>query len=329
MATGAAAIVQNLGTEVILPIAGLVLTGVLFYELLSTIMDRNTFHEVDSAMFIKFIFKCCITAFLVSYAPTIVNGVYDTSVVIATQSISSFSDDITELGNQSDQIARDLVGIMRDADSKNVYVVKEVRVTGYGPGEVYVGGGHFPGIVPITETTYHQSSGYGIGDMLFVLLVAMVSYFITYAVNIAITVVIGIRFIEMLMYSSFAPLPAATSANKEWGNIHNNYLRNIFALAFQIFIIVVIVGIYSALILNAFTLEKEKAVIFQPGDEITISDNGKSIEPDFDSISKIDNDFVSPKRYNDTMIFGVTYSVLTIVLIMKSGQISKSLFHAQ
>jgi len=267
---------------------------------------------------------------VVSYAPSIVSGVYDTSVVIATQSISSFSADIEALGNESDQVASEMIDMMREADADSVYVVQQRRIVGYHQEMVYKGGGHFPVSVPEYEFTYHQSKGYGIGDMFFVLIVALLAMGITYVVNIAITVVLAMRFIEMLLYSSFAPLPAATSANREWGNIHNNYLRNLFALAFQIFIIVVIVGIYSALIMNAFVLEKETAKKYEEGTVITITNNGQSVDPDFTDSDKGEEwQFISPKRYNDTMIYGITYSVLTILLIMKSGQISKSLFHAQ
>ena len=56
-----------------------------------------------------------------------------------------------------------------------------------------------------------------------------------------------------LLYTSVAPIPFATMTNKEWGNIGNNYLKGLFALAFQGFFMLVCVGIYSVLV-NAMTI---------------------------------------------------------------------------
>lgn len=42
----------------------------------------------------------------------------------------------------------------------------------------------------------------------------------------------------------------ATMMNHEWGQIGQNYLRSLFALGFQAFLIIVCVGIYAALVQN-------------------------------------------------------------------------------
>ncbi len=54
--------------------------------------------------------------------------------------------------------------------------------------------------------------------------------------------------IEIYLYCSVAPIPFATMTNREWGNIGTNYVRSMVSLAFQGFFIMVIVGIYSALV---------------------------------------------------------------------------------
>jgi hypothetical protein len=54
--------------------------------------------------------------------------------------------------------------------------------------------------------------------------------------------------IEIYLYTSVAPIPFATLTNREWGQIGNNYLRGLFALAFQAFLMMVCVGIYGALV---------------------------------------------------------------------------------
>ena len=44
------------------------------------------------------------------------------------------------------------------------------------------------------------------------------------------------------------PVPLATMTNREWGSAGQNYLKSLFALAFQAFLIMVCVGIYSVLV---------------------------------------------------------------------------------
>ena len=66
--------------------------------------------------------------------------------------------------------------------------------------------------------------------------------------SVFITVVIYGRMIEIYLVCSVAPIPFATMTNKEWGQIGNNYLKSLFALGFQGFLIMVCVGIYAVLV---------------------------------------------------------------------------------
>ena len=68
--------------------------------------------------------------------------------------------------------------------------------------------------------------------------------------QICILVVVFGRMIEIYLVTSVAPIPMATMMNKESGQMGQNYLRNLFALAFQAFIIIVCVAIYAALVEN-------------------------------------------------------------------------------
>jgi hypothetical protein len=58
------------------------------------------------------------------------------------------------------------------------------------------------------------------------------------------------RMIEIYMVTSVAPIPMATMVNREWGQMGQNYLRSLFALGFQAFLIMVCVGIYAVLVQN-------------------------------------------------------------------------------
>ena len=62
--------------------------------------------------------------------------------------------------------------------------------------------------------------------------------------------------IEIDLMVSLAPIPFATFGNKEQSMIGQNYLRSLFALGFQGFLIMVCVGIYAVLISTiAFTTD--------------------------------------------------------------------------
>lgn len=58
------------------------------------------------------------------------------------------------------------------------------------------------------------------------------------------------RWVLTLLVTSVAPIPMATMVSKEGGNMGQNYLRSLFALAFQAFFIIVCVAIYAALVHN-------------------------------------------------------------------------------
>ena len=72
--------------------------------------------------------------------------------------------------------------------------------------------------------------------------------FVTMLLSKLIFVLIYCRMIEIYMYVSMAPIPFATLGNKEQGQIGQNYIRSLFALGFQGFLIMICVGIYAMLI---------------------------------------------------------------------------------
>ena len=51
-----------------------------------------------------------------------------------------------------------------------------------------------------------------------------------------------------LLVTSLAPIPMATMMNREWGQMGQNYLRSLFALGFQAFLIIVCIAIYAVLV---------------------------------------------------------------------------------
>lgn len=69
-----------------------------------------------------------------------------------------------------------------------------------------------------------------------------------WALNTVIFVIVYGRMIEIYLLASLAPVPMATLANREMGNMGQNYLRSLFAVGFQGLLILVCMGIYAVLI---------------------------------------------------------------------------------
>ena len=72
----------------------------------------------------------------------------------------------------------------------------------------------------------------------------------TWAITICIFIIVYGRMIEVYLVTSVAPIPMATMVNRECGQIGQNYMRTLFALGFQAFLIIVCVAIYSVLVQN-------------------------------------------------------------------------------
>jgi len=69
--------VQNLSENVIVPIAGLIITFVLCYELITVITEKNNMHDIDTFIFFKYVFKACVAVYLLSNTFTITMAVFD------------------------------------------------------------------------------------------------------------------------------------------------------------------------------------------------------------------------------------------------------------
>ena len=71
---------------------------------------------------------------------------------------------------------------------------------------------------------------------------------LSWVLTICIFIIVYGRMIEIYLVTSIAPLPMATMGNREWSQMGQNYLRSLFALGFQAFLIVVCVGVYAVLV---------------------------------------------------------------------------------
>lgn len=77
--------IKTLSDNVILPIAGLIITFVLCYELITAITEKNNMHDVDTFIFFKYVFKAAIAVYLLSHTFDITMAVFDVSQTVVTQ----------------------------------------------------------------------------------------------------------------------------------------------------------------------------------------------------------------------------------------------------
>ena len=89
---------------------------------------------------------------------------------------------------------------------------------------------------------------YGVGTLLGIYLMSFVIQLTLWILSIVIFVIVYGRMIEIYLMTSLAPIPLSTFGNREQGQTGQNYLRSLFALGFQGFLIMICVGIYAVLI---------------------------------------------------------------------------------
>lgn len=77
--------IKTLSDNVILPIAGLIITFVLCYELITAITEKNNMHDVDTFIFFKYVFKAAIAVYLLSHTFDITMAVFDVAQTVVTQ----------------------------------------------------------------------------------------------------------------------------------------------------------------------------------------------------------------------------------------------------
>jgi len=93
--------IRSLSENVIVPIAGVIITFVMCYELIQLVIEKNNMHDFETFVFFKWIFKTFIAVLLVTNTWNIVMGVFDMTQSVVNQSagviIGNTSIDITSV----------------------------------------------------------------------------------------------------------------------------------------------------------------------------------------------------------------------------------------
>ena len=93
-----------------------------------------------------------------------------------------------------------------------------------------------------------QLQGMGLGELVGLFLEIQLVSICLAIMAVVIFVIIWGRMMEIYLTISIAPIPFSTMVNREWSSIGNNYLKALLALAFQGFLIMVCVAIYAVLV---------------------------------------------------------------------------------
>ena len=193
--------IRSLSETVIVPIAGIILTFVMCYELIEMITQHNNMAQFEPALLMKWIFKTAISVWMISNTFDIIMAVFDvTQQVVANSSgIISGNTRVNDIGLsmlQSSMMQMD-VGPLFGLFLQSFFIGITMRI-----------------------------------------------------LSIVIFVIVYGRMIEIYMMVSLAPVPMATWGNHEQSHVGQNYLKSLFALGFQGFLILICVAIYAVLLQN-------------------------------------------------------------------------------
>ena len=191
--------IRTLSENVIMPIAGLILTFIACYELIQLVIGHNNLANFETWIFWKWIFKTFVAVTLITNTMNITMAVFDVAQHVVSQ-------------------AGGIIGSSTAIDASTLATM---------------------------QTTLEAMD---IGSLLSILLQSFVVQFLMYLLSALIFVIVYARMIEIYLMVSLAPIQFSTFGNREQSMIGQNYLRSLFALGFQGFLIMVCVGIYAVLI---------------------------------------------------------------------------------
>ena len=105
-------------------------------------------------------------------------------------------------------------------------------------------------ITSVVTDLENRFSGMDIGGLLGLWFQSLFVGLTMNILSICIMLVIYGRMIEIYLVTSLGPIPLATIGNSEWRGMGQGYLKSLFALGFQAFLIMVVTGIYAVLVQN-------------------------------------------------------------------------------
>ena len=194
--------IRNLSENVIMPIAGIILTFIACYELIQLIISYNNLANFETWFIFKWIFKTFVAVELITHTFDFTMAIFEVAQTVVTQA----------------------GGIISGTTAVDASTLATMQST---------------------------AEAMDIGPLLCLLLQTWIIQLFTLILSVVIYVIVNARMIEIYLMVSLAPIPFSTFGNKDQSMIGQNYVRSLFALGFQGFLIMVCVGIYAVLIQSA------------------------------------------------------------------------------
>lgn len=117
--------IRNINDNVIIPIAGLIITSVLCIELINMVMQRNNMHDTDTFEFFKYIIKMWVAVWLASHAFTFSMAVFDVAQHLVNQAAGVINTSATV---SSDQIVSMVDGLKSKELGELVMILLETSL---------------------------------------------------------------------------------------------------------------------------------------------------------------------------------------------------------
>jgi len=191
--------IRTLSENVIMPIAGIILTFIACYELIQLIISYNNLASFETWFIWKWIFKTFVAVELITHTFDFTMAVFDVAGHVVSQA----------------------GGIISGTTAVDASTLATMQTT---------------------------LEAMDIGPLLAIFLQSFVVQFLLRLLAVLIFVIINGRMVEIYLMVSMAPIPFATFGNREQSMMGQNYVRSLFAIGFQGFLIMVCVGIYAVLV---------------------------------------------------------------------------------
>jgi len=195
---GIFSLIKTLSETVVIPVAGMILTFVLCYELITMVIEKNNMADFDTFNIFKWIFKTFVATYILTHTYDIIMFIFGIAQHVVNGSAGVIS------GSMNMNLALDQLAAQLEA--------------------------------------------MGTGELLGLYFEAAILSLAMKAMSLCIFLIVYGRMIEIYLTCSIAPIPFSTMANREWGHIGNSYLKSLFAIAFQGFLIMVCIAIYAILL---------------------------------------------------------------------------------
>ena len=197
--------IETLCNNVVVPIAGFVLTIILLNDLIQTVLRGNNFKDFDDSIIIKWIIKALCGLIVVSNTYYIASALFGFGTNVCSNGLTTL----------------------------------------FGTGD------YLDTALALKKSAL---SGLSLGELMTVWFISLIVHVGVMILIVAIVITLASRIIEVFMYLSVAPIPMATMMDSgEWASIGKNWIKQLLALSFQGFFIIVALGIFKTLFAHMIT----------------------------------------------------------------------------